>query len=94
VRSAPETAQYYVTAHGLDSSAQTTRLPHLTSWDPTSVDRSVWSRDGVPVVEFYRINGGGHVVPQPVYRWPRFLGKQTKDLDAPTVICRFMIPDC
>jgi polyhydroxybutyrate depolymerase len=89
VRSAPETAQYYVTAHGIDTPPQTVRLPHKYAWDPTSVEQSIWSREGSPVVAFYRIGGGGHVVPQPVYRWPRFLGRQTEDLNAPVAIWDF-----
>jgi poly(3-hydroxybutyrate) depolymerase len=51
----------------------------------------VWARDGSQVVVFYKINGGGHVVPQPVYRWPRFLGRTTEDLNAPVAIWEFFV---
>jgi polyhydroxybutyrate depolymerase len=89
MRSAPQTAEYYVAAHHIADAPETTRLPHKESWDKTSVEQLVWSRDGSPVVEFYTIKGGGHVIPQPAYRWPRFLGRQTEDLNAPAAIWAF-----
>lgn len=83
MRSAPATAEYFVLTNGLTGSPQTTHLARAGPSDPTSVERSIWSRDGVPIVAFYRINGGGHVVPQPAYRWPRILGRTLPDLNAP-----------
>jgi polyhydroxybutyrate depolymerase len=91
MRSARQTVEYYVAAHGLDGGGTTERLPHKHGWDPTSVERTVWMRDGSQVVVFYKINGGGHVVPQPVYRWPRFLGRTTEDLNAPVIIWEFFV---
>ena len=89
MRSAPATAEYFVMANGLTEPPQTTRLPRAGPTDPTSVERSVWSRDGMPIVAFDRINGGGHVVPQPAYRWPRILGPTSPDLNAPKASWHF-----
>ena len=42
----------------------------------------------LPVI-MYVIHDGGHVVPNPNYRYPEILGRQTRDLDAPAVIWEF-----
>lgn len=89
MRSAPQTAEYYLAAHHIEDAPEILPLPHKESWDKTSVEQAVWSRDGSPAVEFYTIKGGGHVIPQPAYRWPRFLGRQTEDLNAPEAIWAF-----
>jgi polyhydroxybutyrate depolymerase len=89
MRSAAQTAEYYLAAHHIENAPEILHLPHKESWDNTSVEQSVWSRDGSPAVEFYTIKGGGHVIPQPAYRWPRFLGRQTQDLNAPAAIWAF-----
>jgi polyhydroxybutyrate depolymerase len=56
-----------------------TPLPHLNTEDRTSVDRYAWSAD----VVLFIVNNGGHVVPQPVARFPRIMGRVTADLNAP-----------
>jgi polyhydroxybutyrate depolymerase len=37
----------------------------------------------------YTVHGGGHVVPQPAFRYPRMLGRTTGDLDAPSSALQF-----
>lgn len=91
MRSALATAEYFVSVNGLTAAPQISRLPDAAPGDPTPVDRAVWSRGGVPIVAFYKINGGGHVVPQPAYRWPRFLGRTTKQFNAPMQIWDFFV---
>jgi polyhydroxybutyrate depolymerase len=41
-----------------------------------------------PVIVF-AINGGGHVVPNPRFKFAAVLGRVTGDIDAPQVIWRF-----
>jgi polyhydroxybutyrate depolymerase len=57
--------------------------------DPTWVERTTWSESGKAPVVLYTIHGGGHVVPQPYFRFPVVVGRQTKDLDAPLAIWDF-----
>ncbi len=48
-----------------------------------AVETYTW-RDGDQVVaELHVIHGGGHVIPQPVAKFPRLMGKVAGDLDAP-----------
>ena len=55
----------------------------------SSVDLEAWTAPEKPSVLLYTINGGGHVVPQPYFRFPSQLGLQTQDLDAPSAIWEF-----
>jgi polyhydroxybutyrate depolymerase len=71
---------------GFPEAAQSFRIPHLQSSDPTSAVRYVWGHDPARVqVEFLRIDGGGHV---PASRndelpwWLRKLvGNMNRDVD-------------
>lgn len=56
--------------------------------DSTSVNRLTWSRGGRPVVALYTVRGGGHVIPQPVFRFPPFLGA-TSQFDSPSASWAF-----
>jgi polyhydroxybutyrate depolymerase len=84
-----DTARYWARVNGLPDTPEKTRLPHANASDQTSVDLETWSASGKPSVLLYTINGGGHVVPQPYFRFPTQLGLQTQDLDAPSVIWDF-----
>lgn len=57
--------------------------------DPTRVGRSVWYQAGIPVVELDAVYGGGHVIPQPYYRFPRLLGRTSSAIDAPKAAVTF-----
>ncbi len=87
--STKETMEYFAKLNGQDGSPETTRLPHIKEGDPTSVERVAWTAPGKPPVVLYTIHGGGHVVPQPYYRYPRNVGRMTEDLNAPDVIWEF-----
>ncbi len=86
VLSSRETGQYFARLNGITTQPVTTRLPHRTPSDRTSVDQISWSEPGKPPVMLYAVNGGGHVVPQ---RFFDFGGGQTQDLDAPVAIWDF-----
>jgi polyhydroxybutyrate depolymerase len=87
--SAPATAEHFAARNAVAAAPVTARLPHLHTDDPTSVDREIWSDGRTPVVAFYTVHGGGHVVPQPAFRFPRLVGRTTGDLDAPEAALQF-----
>ena len=86
VLSSRETGQYFARLNGITTQPVTTRLPHRSPSDRTSVDQISWSEPGKPPVMLYAVNGGGHVVPN---RYFDFGGGQTQDLDAPVAIWDF-----
>jgi polyhydroxybutyrate depolymerase len=88
VLSTEATAAYFAGLPGNTGSPEIIRLPHRDDSDATWVERATWTSPTNPVI-LYAIHGGGHVVPQPYYRYPVNLGRQTKDLDAPTAIWEF-----
>jgi polyhydroxybutyrate depolymerase len=83
------TARYFVTRNGLNDMPAVTRVPHRSDSDPTWVERVTWTGTGKAGVVLYTVHGGGHVVPQPYYRYPVISGRQTEDLDAPAAIWEF-----
>jgi polyhydroxybutyrate depolymerase len=83
------TVQYFVGLNGLSGPPAIERLPHQKPSDPTWVEKLTWSAPEKPPVLLYTIHGGGHVVPQPYYSYPRIVGVMTEDLDAPAVIWDF-----
>jgi polyhydroxybutyrate depolymerase len=82
--SAEELAQL-VGAHAGPSNRLLPRRPG----DATNVDVHTWQRDGQARVMLYTVHGGGHVVPQPSFRYPRLLGPTTSALDMPVEVVRF-----
>lgn len=76
---------------GIAASETTSDLPHRHADDPTHVREMNWSRDGKPYVVLYEIIGGGHVVPQPGYRFPRLFGPTSGDIDGPALAVAFFL---
>lgn len=90
--SAPDTAAEFARRDGIAGAPAIADLPHLGAGDPTSVRRFTWSRAGKPYIVFYQVNGGGHVVPQPLFRFPRIAGRTAGDLDGPKEAVAFFLP--
>jgi polyhydroxybutyrate depolymerase len=82
VLSARQTAETFAARNGVTAAPQTTRLRPATAADPTWVERSIWSHDGAVVAELDALHGGGHTIPQPVFRFPRALGRTSSAFDA------------
>ncbi len=90
--STDETVQYFAKINGLDGPPERSVLPHKGE-DKTSVERVLWSAPGRPSVVLYTIRGGGHNFPQPYFRFPRNVGPQTEDIDAPAAIWEFFMAE-
>jgi polyhydroxybutyrate depolymerase len=75
------TVQTFAKRFGVTSAPQEIHLDRQKSGDPTSADGFLWPSALSPVVALYKIEGGGHVVPQPVFRYPRILGHTTTAVD-------------
>jgi polyhydroxybutyrate depolymerase len=88
-RSTKDTMAYFARLNGQSGEPEVTRLPHVRASDSTWVERTAWTETGKPPVVLYTIHGGGHLVPQPHYEYPRVVGRMTGDLNAPDVIWEF-----
>jgi polyhydroxybutyrate depolymerase len=64
-------------------------LPHVNIDDQTKVDHHVWRENEKVLAALCTVHGGGHVIPQPVARFPRIMGKIAGDLDAPGTAVSF-----
>jgi polyhydroxybutyrate depolymerase len=89
--SAPATAAYFAARNGITKEPRATRLPHNGGVGrPTAVTRYDYRADGLAPVQFFAIDGGGHVIPNPNHKPPRwFMGPTTGDLVAADVIAEF-----
>lgn len=89
ILSARATAGQFAASNNIATDPVKTQLPHLSPDDPTYVDRYVWSANGKSMVELFTVNNGGHVVPQPVAKFPRILGRIAGDFNAPEAAIAF-----
>ena len=56
--------------------------PNGSSAASRSIDSKCWNKSGDAYVELFSVIGGGHVIPQPVYMFPRILGKTVRELNS------------
>ena len=89
VMSSVASAQSFAERSGITTPPIPGELPKVFADEITSVETLVWQADGKPVCCLYTVRGGGHVVPQPIYRFPRLLGPTARMLDAPREAIRF-----
>jgi polyhydroxybutyrate depolymerase len=89
VMSSMASAQHFAARNRITDPPIREQLPKGFSDDPTSVESLSWQASGKPVCSLYIVRGGGHVIPQRPYRFPRLLGRTTSALDAPREAIRF-----
>ena len=89
VLSAKASALTVAERNGITAAPVAARLPKGRADDPTSVETLVWSAGGKPICCLYTVHGGGHVIPQRAFRFPRLLGRTTSALNAPSAAISF-----
>lgn len=87
--SAQATAAEFARRAGATGPPTVTQLPHQRADDPTLVECRTWQQGPTPLVALYTVQGGGHVVPQPRFRFGHLLGRTTGDLDMPAAALEF-----
>ena len=85
VRSSRESVQYFADLNKILTAPQ--KLESRAS-DGMSTERLLWHNDEKEV-ELVAIHGGGHVIPQPYWRFPRLLGPTPKEPNGPALIWKF-----
>jgi polyhydroxybutyrate depolymerase len=86
VRSSRASAQYF---------ADLNQIPGVSEAGETGaaggvrVERTLWRNDAGVEIELVALHGGGHVIPQPYWRYPRILGPTPKEPNGPAVIWSF-----
>ena len=86
-------AQHFADRNGIASPPIPGQIPKGTSDDITLVKTLTWYANGKPCCCLCTVRGGGHVIPQHAYRFPRLLGKTTGLLNAPRESFRFFEGD-
>jgi polyhydroxybutyrate depolymerase len=81
--SSQATAESFAIRNGIVTTAAMHGYPNRGAVQSTSIKFDSWSRSGRAVVSLYTAIGGGHTIPQPVFRFPRLMGKTPRDFNAP-----------
>lgn len=89
VLSARQSAEYFARVNQQDVQPEVSRLPAEGRSSSASVERLDWRVVGKPEVALVSIEGGGHVVPQPVYRAPFLFGQTVRTINGPEMIWNF-----
>lgn len=82
VLSAADSAAFFARRAGASGPALS-RIAARAAGDETWVERREWRGSGGRPVVLMSVHGGGHVVPQSVYRPRRLLGRATSAIDGP-----------
>jgi polyhydroxybutyrate depolymerase len=93
VLSSKASAWSFAERNGIKAAPIASRLPKGRADDPTSVETLIWSADGKPAFCLYTVHGGGHVIPQQCFRFPRLLGRTSSALNAPRAAVSFFERD-
>jgi polyhydroxybutyrate depolymerase len=80
--SAAASAETYTKRNGITGSPDEMKGPNGSSAVSRSVESKRWNKSGDAYVELFSVIGGGHVIPQPVYMFPRILGKTVRDFNS------------
>jgi polyhydroxybutyrate depolymerase len=90
VRSAVESAEYFGRTLGDNVKREgPIEIVPATSDQPTFVDERTWRAPAGEEVALFTVHGGGHVVPQPRFRFPRIVGRTETRFNAPEACWRF-----
>jgi polyhydroxybutyrate depolymerase len=89
VESSLETAEYWAGLAGYEGEPFQHRYPDSVPEDGSVATRIVWTDPGQPEISLITVHGGGHTIPHPEKRFPRFLGSTNRDFSAADEIWRF-----
>jgi len=88
VLSSQDSISYFATRAGYSDSEIETAL--ATNPQPQgSVSIKQWQAENKPALSLVTIQDGGHLIPQPYFRAPRILGRNTPALNGPELIWHF-----
>ena len=88
VRSTRASAEYFADLARLAAPTVTPIAPQGQTAE-TWVEQIQWRAPGRPEVLLDVVHGGGHVIPQPVFRFQRILGNVTSAINAPEQVWSF-----
>ena len=86
VRSSRGSGQYFA---DLNNITGTPEVSETKVADGVRVERVLWRNDSHVEVELVALQGGGHAMPQPYWRYPRLLGPTPREPNGPVLIWEF-----
>ena len=88
VLSSRATAEYFANLSG-HAEPKVKRLPAEGDSGGTFVEQFRWQESGKAEVILDAVHGGGHVIPQPIYRPKRILGRVSRAINGPAEVLSF-----
>jgi polyhydroxybutyrate depolymerase len=88
VRSSRESIAYWAELAGYTGAGEAVDWPDAVD-DGTTVSTLQWSAPGRPALALVTVHGGGHTMPDPVFRLPRALGRTSHELDSARLVWEF-----
>lgn len=89
VLSSEATVEYFASLAGHRGAPSVHAYPDVSQSDDSTAELRVWHDGPGPPVALLRVQGGGHNVPHPRFRYRRMLGPTNADVDAAEEIWRF-----
>jgi polyhydroxybutyrate depolymerase len=86
VMSSRDSARYFADLNHITGAPQSSEVDVANG---TSVERILWGNGAHVEIELVAIHGGGHVIPQPYFRYPRLLGPTPREPNGPAMIWAF-----
>jgi polyhydroxybutyrate depolymerase len=86
VRSTRDSGRYFADLNHISGAPQSSEVDVA---DGVRVERILWRNGAQVEIELVAIHGGGHVIPQPYWRYPRILGPTPREPNGPAVIWAF-----
>lgn len=86
VHSSRDSARYFADLNHITGAPESSEVAVA---DDVRVERMAWQNASPVEIELLAIHGGGHVIPQPYWRYPRLLGPTPTQPNGPAVIWAF-----
>ena len=87
--SAIDTARSFVLRNDLADDSKIIHFPILQTKRALPLELRTWGPSDSPFVKLYTVIGGGHVIPQPQFRFSRLMGKTAVNFNSPLKAMEF-----
>ncbi len=89
--SANDTGKYFAMRNSANDESTVINEEIGIMKDSLLVNVKTWKISGKSVIKLYSIRNGGHVIPQPFYRFPRVMGKTALNFNSPLKALDFFL---
>lgn len=89
VSSTDETMNYWTQLGNCSTPATKTDVPNINTKDNSTIEKYTWNCSGKTKAILYKVNGGGHTIPDLTSQMPAILGSSNQDINSTAEIWKF-----